>query len=104
MRAWRVRGESGAESRFEALHAAAALTPLIGREKEVELLLRRWARAESGEGQVMLLSGEPGISKSRLIAELQEKLQDRPQTRVRCFCSAHHQDSALRPAIAQLSA
>ena len=77
-------------------------TPLVGREEEVELLLRRWQRAKSGEGQVVLLSGEPGIGKSRLTAALQERIADEPHTRLRYFCSPHHQDSALHPIIAQL--
>jgi predicted ATPase len=97
-----VRGESTIESRFEALHSAAALTPLVGREDEIELLARRWIEAKSGAGQVILLSGEPGIGKSRLTAALQERLRDEPHIRLRYFCSAHHQDSALHPTIVQL--
>ena len=61
------------ESRFEALHATG-LTELVGREEELELLLRRWSKAKTGEGQVVLLSGEPGIGKSRLTAALLERL------------------------------
>ena len=102
VRAWRVRGESTIESRFEALHSAAALTRLVGREDEIELLARRWMQAKSGAGQVILLSGEPGIGKSRLTAALQERLRDEPHVRLRYFCSAHHQDSALHPTIVQL--
>jgi hypothetical protein len=102
VQAWRVRGESGAESRFEALRAAA-LTPLVGRDEEIELLLRRWTRAKRGDGQVVLLSGEPGIGKSRLVADLQERIASEPQhTRLRYFCSPYHQDSALHPVIAHL--
>src|SRR3712207_8482461 len=67
--AWRALGESGVESRFEALRTAAVHLPLIGREEELELLLRRWRRARSGEGQVVLLRGEAGIGKSRLRSE-----------------------------------
>jgi tetratricopeptide (TPR) repeat protein len=89
------------ESRFEALHGAA-LTALVGREEELELLLRRWSRAKTGEGQVVLLSGEPGIGKSRLAEAIQERLGTEPHTGVRFFCSPYHQDSALYPAVAQL--
>lgn len=101
VRAWRVLREGTAESRFEALHAAA-LTPLVGREEEFELLGRRWGRAQTGAGQVVLLAGEPGIGKSRLVAALQERIEGHPHTRLRYFCSPHHQDSALYPFIAQL--
>jgi class 3 adenylate cyclase/predicted ATPase len=100
-RAWRVVGESGLLSRFEAVRAAS-LTPLVGREEEIELLLRRWRRAASGEGQVVLISGEPGIGKSRLAAAFRARLEGEDYTRLRYFCSPHHQDSALYPFIAQL--
>ena len=100
--AWRVFGESAVENRFEALHPSGGETPLVGREEEIELLLRRWQRAKSGEGQVVLLSGEPGIGKSRITAALQKRLAGEPHTRLRYFCSPHHQDSALHPTIAQL--
>ena len=99
-RAWRVIGESGVLSRFEALRSGE--TPLVGREEEVELLLRRWEQAKSGEGRVVLISGEPGIGKSRLTAALSEHIGAEPHTRLRYFCSPHHQDSALYPFIAQL--
>ncbi len=92
---------SAVESRFEALRAAA-LTPLVGREEEIELLLRRWRRAAEGEGQVVLISGEPGIGKSRLAVALRERLAGEAHTRIRYFCSPHHQDSALYPFISQL--
>lgn len=101
VRAWRVLREGTAESRFEALHAAA-LTPLVGREEELGLLERRWRRARTGTGQVVLLAGEPGIGKSRLVAALLERIESEPHTRLRYFCSPHHQDSALYPFIAQL--
>ena len=78
------------------------MTPLVGREEELDLLLRRWQRAAVGEGQVVLLSGEPGIGKSRLTAALRERLENEPHTRLRYFCSPHHQDSALHPFIAHL--
>jgi class 3 adenylate cyclase/predicted ATPase len=98
--AWRVTGESGILSRFEALRSGE--TPLVGREEEVELLIRRWQQAKSGEGRVVLVSGEPGIGKSRLTAALSERISTEPHTRLRYFCSPHHQDSALYPFIAQL--
>jgi predicted ATPase len=89
------------ESRFEALHDSG-LTALVGREEELELLLRRWSRAKSGEGQVVLLSGEPGIGKSRLTAALLEHLASEPLVRLRHFCSTQHTDSALYPIICQM--
>ncbi|MER8791897.1 AAA family ATPase [Mesorhizobium sp. M0983] len=98
---YQVFRESDVESRFEALHGATP-TPLVGREEEVDLLQRHWHRAKNGEGRVVLLSGEPGIGKSRLTVTLQERIQDEPHTRLRYFCSPHHQDSALHPTIAQL--
>ena len=97
---WRVLGESGVVSRFEALRSGA--TPLVGRDEELELLLRRWSQAKTGEGRVVLISGEPGIGKSRLTAALSESLEGEPHTRLRYFCSPHLQDSALHPFIAQL--
>jgi predicted ATPase len=87
-------------SRFEALRSGA--TTLVGRDEEVELLLRRWQQAKTGEGRVVLISGEPGIGKSRLTAALSEHIGTEPHTRLRYFCSPHHQDSALYPFIAQL--
>ena len=101
VRAWAALRASSVESRFEALHASG-LTALVGREEECELLLRRWRRAKAGEGQVALLSGEPGIGKSRLTAELQQRLRDEPHVRLRHFCSLQHRDSALYPFIARL--
>ena len=99
-RAWRVLGESGVVSRYEALRSGA--TPLVGRDEEIELLLRRWQQAQAGEGRVVLLSGEPGLGKSRLTAALSERIAADPHTRLRYFCSPHHQDSALHPFIGQL--
>ncbi len=99
-RTWRVIGESGMLSRFEALRSGE--TPLVGREEEIELLVRRWQQVKGGEGRVVLISGEPGIGKSRLTAALSEHIGTDPHTRLRYFCSPHHQDSALHPFIAQL--
>ena len=98
--AWRVIAESGVLSRFEALRSGE--TPLVGREEEVELLIRRWQQAKSGDGRAVLISGEPGIGKSRLTAALAEHIESEPHTRLRYFCSPHHQDSALYPFIARL--
>ena len=100
-RAWAALRASSVESRFEALHSSD-LTALVGREEESELLLRRWARAKRGEGQVVLLSGEAGIGKSRLTAALLESLAGEPHTRLRYFCSPQHTDSALYPIIGQM--
>jgi class 3 adenylate cyclase/predicted ATPase len=100
--AWQVLRPSVVASRFEALRGAA-LTKLVDREEEIDLLLRRWARAKTGDGQVVLISGEPGIGKSRIIAELQQRLHAEPYLRLRYFCSPYHQDSALFPFIDQLS-
>src|SRR5271167_4166690 len=100
-RAWAAMRPSSVASRFEALHTTG-LTALVGREEESELLLRRWSRAKTGEGQVVLLSGEAGIGKSRLTASLLERLAGEPHTRLRYFCSPHHTDSALYPIIGQM--
>ena len=99
--AWQVLRPSAVASRFEALRGSA-LTPLVGRDEEIDLLLRRWARAKAGDGQVVLISGEPGIGKSRITAALAERLHAEPHIRLRYFCSPYHQDSALYPFIDQL--
>jgi class 3 adenylate cyclase len=91
----RVLRESAAESRFEALRAVR--TPLVGRDEELALLERRWQQANTGEGSVVLVSGEPGIGKSRLAQTLVERLSGEPYTRLRLFCSPHHRDHALYP-------
>ena len=99
--AWRALRPSPAASRFEAFHGTG-LTALVGREEELEILLRRWSRAKAGEGQVVLLSGEAGIGKSRLTAALLEAIASEPHTRLRNFCSPQHTDSALYPTIGQI--
>jgi class 3 adenylate cyclase/predicted ATPase len=101
VRAWVALRARTVESRFEALHASG-LTALVGREEETELLLRRWARAKNGEGQVALLSGEAGIGKSRLTAALLESVAGEPHTRLRYFCSPQHTDSAFYPINGQM--
>ena len=97
--AWQVLGESGVASRFEALRSAE--TPLVGRDEELDLLLRRWSQARDGEGRVVLISAEPGIGKSRLTEAVEERIAE-PHVRLRYFCSPHHTDSALYPIIGQL--
>ena len=99
--AWQVLGATGVESRFEAQHKAR-LTPLIGRDEEFELLLRRWQHAKRGEGCVVVLTGQPGIGKSHIALALEERLQSEPHITLRHFCSAHHTNSALYPFIRQL--
>jgi class 3 adenylate cyclase/predicted ATPase len=97
---WRVLGAGQVGSRFEALRAAS--TPLVGREEEIALLRRRWERAKASDGSVVLIVGEPGIGKSRIAQTLLEQLRNEPHTRLRYFCSPHHQHSALYPSITQL--
>jgi class 3 adenylate cyclase/predicted ATPase len=98
---WQVLRRSVVASRFEALRGAG-LSPLVGRDEEIDLLLRRWARAKAGDGQVVLISGEPGIGKSRIAAALAGRLHAEPHLRLRYFCSPYHQDSALYPFVDQL--
>ena len=99
---WRVHREGKAESRFEALHGAS-LTPLVGREHEIGLLLERFQRAKDGEGQAVLLSGEPGIGKSRLIGALRERLRGEPYMLLSHFCSPFYVNSAFQPVIGMLA-
>jgi class 3 adenylate cyclase len=99
--AWQVLRPSAVASRFEALHGSA-LSPLIGRDEEIDLLLRRWARVKAGDGKVVLVSGEAGLGKSRITAALAERLHAEPHIRLRYFCSPYYQDSALFPFIDQL--
>jgi predicted ATPase len=101
VRAWAALRPSNVESRFEALHTGG-LTELVCREEELDLLLRRWTKAKTGEGQVVLLSGEAGIGKSRLTAALLERLATEPHTRSRYYCSPQRTDSALYPIIGQM--
>ena len=101
VRAWVALRQASVEGRFDAFHASG-LTDLIGREEELDLLLRRWSKAKTGEGQVVLVSGEPGIGKSRLTAALLQRLADEPHTRLRYFCSPQHTDSAYYPIISQM--
>jgi class 3 adenylate cyclase len=99
--AWQVLRSSAVASRFEALRGAA-LTSLVGRDEEIDLLLRSWTRAKVGDGQIVLISGEPGIGKSRITVELEERLHAEPHLRLRYFCSPYCRDSALYPFIDQL--
>jgi class 3 adenylate cyclase/tetratricopeptide (TPR) repeat protein len=99
-RVWAALRPSSVESRFEALRAVT--TPLVGRGEEIELLMRRWEQAKDGDGNVVLISGEPGIGKSRVAQTIVERLANEPHIRLRYFCSPHHQDSALYPSITQL--
>ena len=98
--AWQVVSENRTLGQFEALRSGA--TPLVGRDEEMELLLRRWGQAKAGSGRVVLISAEPGVGKSRLAEALAERIASEPHTRLRYFCSPHHQDSALYPVIAQM--
>jgi predicted ATPase/class 3 adenylate cyclase len=98
---WRVDSDKTIESRFEAIHART-LTPFIGREHETALLVERWEQAKSGEGQVVLLSGEAGIGKSRIVQMLRDRIADENHTRLQYQCSAHYSSTALYPFIGQL--
>ena len=99
-RVWQVLGESSIVSRFEALRSRE--TPLVGRDEELALLLRRWDQAKACEGRVVLLSAEPGIGKSRLVEALRERIAGEPHRWLGYFCSPHHSESALHPIIGQL--
>jgi class 3 adenylate cyclase/tetratricopeptide (TPR) repeat protein len=101
LRLFRVARSRTTDSRFEAARTDVALTPLVGREEEVALLLRRWREAKEGEGQVVLVGGEPGIGKSRLTRALRERLDPTSYTPLRYQCSPYHINSALYPVIEQ---
>jgi class 3 adenylate cyclase/predicted ATPase len=102
VRGLRVSGEGPAEGRFEALHGAGA-APLVGRDQELALLLERWRLAKAGEGQVVLLSGEPGIGKSRIVLALRERLRSEERVSLRYHGSPYHANSALHPVVEQLA-
>src|SRR5262249_2164180 len=93
VRAWAALRPSSMETRFEALRTAP--TPLIGRDEEIELLTRRWEQSKAGNGRVVLISGEPGIGKSRIAETMVEYLAAEPHALLRYFCSPYHQGSAL---------
>jgi class 3 adenylate cyclase/predicted ATPase len=100
-RAFAVVRAGGSDSRFEALRAGE-LSALVGREAEADLLRQCWQRAKRGDGQVVLLCGEPGIGKSRLAAAVRDWIATEPHSRLRYFCSPHHPNSALYPVVQQL--
>ncbi len=101
VQAWKVRGERHTESRFEAFHIAE-ITPFVGRDEEIDLLLRRWEQARDGEGQVVLLSGEPGIGKSRIVRALGERITEQGHIRLHHQCSPFFNNTALYPFITEL--
>src|SRR3989337_1848917 len=101
MEVYRVLHESGVQSRFEVA-VTKGLTPLVGREQEVELLLERWERVKEGEGQVVFLIGEAGIGKSRLVQVLKEHVAGESHTRIESLCSPYYQNSSLYPVIDHL--
>ena len=98
---YRVLRTTEFEGRFHAQHKAK-LAPLLGRDEETDLLIRRWRQAKEGEGRVVVLTGEPGIGKSHITLALQELLKSDRHTRLTYFCSAHHTNSTLFPFIGQL--
>jgi class 3 adenylate cyclase len=99
--AWLVAAERENVSRFEASHSQT-LTPFVGRGEEIALLLDLWQRAAKGDGHVVMLSGEAGIGKSRVLAALRERLAGKPHIQLRYQCSPHHVNDAFYPVIEQL--
>jgi class 3 adenylate cyclase len=95
---YRVVGESGAQSRLEST-GLTSLTPLVGREHELETLRERWARVRAGVGQVVLLSGEAGVGKSRLVAAVKQHMAKEGEILLECRCSPYHQQTTLYPLI-----
>ena len=102
VRAWQVLRDNRVANRFDALRPIRA--PLLGREEELEMLQRRWDQARTGEGRVVLIWGEPGIGKSRLVAALHKALEAETHTTLRYFCSPQRTQTALHPVVAQLEA
>ena len=100
--AWRVERVLAAESRFDAHRGGDTLTPLVGRDEELDLLLRRWSQARDAEGQVILLSGEPGIGKSRILGALRQRLGAEGVQALRFQCSPYYVNSAFWPIIDNL--
>src|SRR4029450_10244823 len=98
LKVYRVLGASGIHSRFD-IARARGLTPLVGREQEVGLLLERWAQAKSGHGQVVLLTGDAGIGKSRLVQVLKDHVADEPHVRWECRSAEYSQNTALFPLV-----
>jgi class 3 adenylate cyclase len=101
LHAYQILRRSVIESRFEALHARS-LMPLVGRTEETALILHRWEQAKRGDGQAVLVSGEPGIGKSRLAIAIRRRLQSQDHTCLSFYCSPYYQDSSLHPVVAQI--
>jgi class 3 adenylate cyclase/predicted ATPase len=100
--AWRVLRPTALASRSEALHGSS-LSRLVGRDDELDLLMRHWAQAKAGDSQVVLVTGEAGVGKTRLAIALEEHIQNEPHFRQRYFCSPYRQDSALFPFVDQMA-
>lgn len=102
VRAYAVAGERTVESRFEA-HSSGRLAAMVGRDGELALLMERWRTAAAGDGQLVFLTGDAGIGKSRIVRALQDALAAEPHVRINYQCSPYHADSALFPVIQQLT-